>query len=80
MPVGSELTNALPGGDSILGWTTQQPGVVVVKYQVDARQNVIGTAIYYAPVGTNQAAHLVETVQGRATFAPPVGSYGPPVG
>lgn len=75
MPSGAELTNALPlldAGDDLLGWTSQEPGVVVQNTVRDNQGNPSAAEVYYAPTGGSAPARLVETINvPSVVFAPP---------
>lgn len=69
LPSGHELTNALAAtGATIFGWTHGH--IIITAESQDASVTGSTTRVYAAPVGSSQAAHLVETVQGSVWFAP----------
>src|SRR5262249_9278649 len=92
VPTGSELANALPITGSTpnvsveyrpLGWTTGETGILVSQTQLSASLqhepiiSLLQTAVYEAPVGSGEAAHLVETIHSSSEvfFAFPVAGY-----
>lgn len=81
LPSGHELTNTIPvvagaagyGEASILGWTQKY---IVITASIDQYAGISSvsspTGIFVAPLGSSQAAHLVETVQGPPTYREPL--------
>lgn len=77
LPSGAAWSNAIPPGDHphddrVLGWMSQPAGIVIQRIEQDAQGNPLTVGIFFAPLGTDAAAHLVATIQaGQAIFAPP---------
>jgi hypothetical protein len=76
LPAGNIWINNIPTGtvpydEGALGWLSQPAGVIITQFQLDTYRNTRAISIFFAPAGSNDAAHLVETIQlGRVTFAP----------